>query len=103
MASHKGIGVNEVSTKCAFYAPSPARTDWNWYVTAADAVAGNVNYGRAWDDDLVLIGHLAGPFVVRGGGCDDGSNAGVLCSSLLTATLATTAGSVRCWSCSTLK
>ena len=81
MASHKGIGVNEVSTKCAFYAPSPARTDWNWYVTAADAVAGNVNYGRAWDDDLVLIGHLAVPFVARGGGCNNGGDAGVLYSS----------------------
>ena len=82
MASHKGIGVNEVSTKCAFYAPSPARTDWNWYVTAADAVDGNVNYGRAWDNDYVLIGHLARPFVVRGGGCSYGSSAGVLYSDI---------------------
>ncbi len=38
----------------------------------------NTKYARAWDNDNVLIGHSACPFVGRGGGCSNGSGAGVL-------------------------
>mgnify|MGYP000773893644 FL=1 len=82
MANHKGIGVNEVSSTFAFYAPSGTNENWNWFTSAANAVAGSVEYGYAWDGDLTIIGHLAYPFVIRGGYCDYGSGAGVLHSSI---------------------
>ncbi|MFR5509156.1 MAG: hypothetical protein ACLTKT_08195, partial [Clostridia bacterium] len=50
--------------------------------TAQEAVKGTQNYARAWDNDYVLIGHSAYPFVVRGGGCNSGSGAGVLGSNV---------------------
>ncbi len=80
MANHKGIGVNEVSSTFAFYAPSGTNGSWNWFTSAANAVSGSAGYGYAWDGDLTLIGHLAFPFVERGGYCDNGSDAGVLYS-----------------------
>ena len=85
MAKHKGIGVNEVSTSFSFYAPYTPGTEnnsqpWGWFKTAQEAVKGTQNYARAWDNDYVLIGHSACPFVVRGGGCNYGSGAGVLYS-----------------------
>ena len=82
MANHKGIGVNEVSSTFAFYAPSGTNGSWNWFTSAANAVSGSAGYGYTWDGDLTLIGHLACPFVVRGGGCDNGGGAGVLYSSI---------------------
>ena len=82
MANHKGIGVNEVSSTFAFYAPSGTNGSWNWFTSAANAVSGSAGYGYAWDGDLTLIGHLAYPFVIRGGYCSDGSGAGVLCSNI---------------------
>ena len=83
MAKHKGIGVNEVSTSFSFYAPYTPGTEnnsqpWGWFKTAQEAVKGTQNYARAWDNDYVLIGHSAYPFVVRGGYCGYGSVAGVL-------------------------
>ena len=80
MANHKGIGVNEVSSTFAFYAPSGTNGNWNWFTSAANAVSGSAGYGYAWDGDLTLIGHLACPFVGRGGDCGSGSYAGVLYS-----------------------
>ena len=80
MANHKGIGVNEVSSTFAFYAPSGTNGNWNWFTSAANAVSGSAGYGYAWDGDRTLIGHLACPFVLRGGGCNVGSGAGVLYS-----------------------
>ena len=80
MAEHKGIGVNEVASSFAFYAPSGTGSGWNWFTSVANAVAGSGGYGYAWDGDLTLIGHLACPFVVRGGYCHNGSGAGVLYS-----------------------
>ena len=80
MANHKGIGVNEVSSTFAFYAPSGTNENWNWFTSAANAVSGSAGYGYAWDGDRTLIGHLACPFVLRGGGCNVGSGAGVLYS-----------------------
>ena len=80
MANHKGIGINEVSSTFAFYAPSGTNGSWNWFTSAANAVSGSAGYGYAWDGDLTLIGHLAFPFVERGGYCDNGSDAGVLYS-----------------------
>ena len=83
MAKHKGIGVNEVSTSFSFYAPYAPGTEnnsqpWGWFRTPQQAMAGQQQYGGAWDNDYVLIGHSACPFVVRGGDCGDGSGAGVL-------------------------
>ena len=80
MANHKGIGVNEVSSTFAFYAPSGTNGNWNWFTSASNAVSGSAGYGYAWDGDLTLIGHLACPFVIRGGNCNNGGGAGVLFS-----------------------
>ncbi len=73
----------------AFYAPYTPGTEnnsqpWGWFKTAQEAVKGTQNYARAWDNDYVLIGHSACPFVRRGGGCSDGSFAGVLVSDVTT-------------------
>ncbi len=40
MANHKGIGVNEVSSTFAFYAPSGTNGNWNWFTSAANAASG---------------------------------------------------------------
>ena len=83
MAKYKGIGVNEVSTEFSFYAPFGTDTKnqtWGWFKTAQEAVKGTQNLARAWDNDYVLIGHSACPFVLRGGHCYHGSSAGVLYS-----------------------
>ncbi len=85
MAKYKGIGVNEVSTEFSFYAPFGTDTKnqtWGWFKTAQEAVKGTQNLARAWDNDYVLIGHSASPFVIRGGACYDGSLAGVLSSGV---------------------
>ena len=83
MAEHKGIGVNEVASSFAFYAPYGTSGNWNWFTSAANAVAGSVGYGYAWDGDLTRIGHLAYLFVIRGGDCGYGSGAGVLHSIII--------------------
>ena len=85
MAKYKGIGVNEVSTENSFYAPYGTDSNnqtWGWFKTAQEAVKGTQNYARAWDNDYVLIGHSAYPFVIRGGNCNNGSGAGVLYSDI---------------------
>ena len=85
MAKHKGIGVNEVSTEFSFYAPFETDTknkSWGWFKTAQEAVKGTQKLARTWDNDYVLIGHSAFPFVGRGGGCYNGSGAGVLDSDI---------------------
>ena len=82
MANHKGIGVNEVASSFAFYAPSGTGSGWNWFTSAVNAVSGSAGYGYAWDGDLTLIGHLACPFVRRGGDCASGSGTGVLSSNI---------------------
>ena len=85
MVKHKGIGVNEVSTEFSFYAPYGTDSNiqpWGWFKTAQEAVKGTQNYARAWDNDYVLMGHSACPFVVRGGDCNGGSYAGVLGSGI---------------------
>ena len=85
MVKHKGIGVNEVSTEFSFYAPYGTDSNnqtWGWFKTAQEAVAGTPKYARTWDNDYVLMGHSACPFVVRGGYCNNGSNAGVLLSNV---------------------
>ena len=86
MAKHKGIGVNEVSSSFSFYAPySPGTANnsqpWGWFTTVAEATAGTQKLATTWDNDYVLIGHLAAPFVGRGGSCDSGGGAGVLFSN----------------------
>ena len=85
MAKYKGIGVNEVSTENSFYAPYGTDSNnqtWGWFKTAQEAVKGTQSYAGAWDNDNVLIGHSAYPFVVRGGDCGYGSGAGVLNSHI---------------------
>ena len=82
MAEHKGIGVNEVSSTFGFYAPSGTGSGWNRFTSASKAVAGSISYGCAWNGDLTLIGHFAVPFIVRGGYCNGGSDAGVVYSSV---------------------
>ena len=87
MSKHKGIGINEVSTSFSFYAPYAPGTEnnsqpWGWFRTPQQAMAGQQQYGGAWDNDNMLIGHSAFPFVLRGGYCGHGSSAGVLSSSL---------------------
>ena len=69
LASHKGIGVNEVSESCSYYGKNSSNS-YTWIPS----------YTRTWNDDYVLIGHAACPFVVRGGSCANGSEAGVLSS-----------------------
>ena len=79
MANHKGIGVNEVLTEFSFYAPFGTNANtWGWFKTIQETVAGTQNHARAWDNDYVLIGNSACPFVIRGGHCTGGSSAGVL-------------------------
>ena len=87
MAKHKGIGVNEVSSSFSFYAPySPGTANnsqpWGWFTTVAEATAGTQKLATTWDNDYVLIGHVAVPFVKRGGDCYDGGSAGVLYSNI---------------------
>ena len=79
MASHKGIGVNEVTDEFSYYGAYNNETTntWNWFTTVDQPANKQVTYGRAWDNDYVLIGHAAKPFVVRGGSCDYSSGAGV--------------------------
>ena len=83
MAKYKGIGVNETSTEFSFYAPYTSGTQnntqpWGWFKTPEQAVAGTQNGATTWDGDGVYIGHAHYPFVIRGGHCTNGSNAGVL-------------------------
>ena len=91
MAKHKGIGANEVSAEISFYAPYGIENNsqpWGWFKTAQEAVKGTQNLARTWDNDYVLIGHSAYPFVKCGGGCGDGSAAGVLSSNVTDGTSA---------------
>ena len=79
----KGIGVTEMATEFSFYAPYTSGTQnntqpWGWFKTPEQAVAGTQSGTTTWDRDGVYIGHARSPFVVRGGGCDYGSGAGVL-------------------------
>ena len=82
MASHKGIGVNEVTDEFSYYGAynNGTKNTWNWFTTVDQPANRQVTYGRAWDNDYVLIGHAAGPFVMRGGNCDYSSGAGVFSS-----------------------
>ena len=68
----KGIGANEVSGSFSYYGVNSNKS-WAWFLTTTQT--GN---GRAWDSDLMNIGHAYGPFLMRGGsfGLDD--RAGVL-------------------------
>ncbi len=83
MKKHKGIGVNEVGTTfsfCAPYGDGKNEQQWGWFRTLQQAMSGTQEYGKTWDNDLVLIGNSDYTFVVRGGDCFSGSNVGVLYS-----------------------
>ena len=95
MAKYKGIGVNEMATENSFYAPySDTKDRWGWFKTVANATAGITSGGIAtsWDGDGVYIGHAHTPFVVRGGGCGNGSDAGVLQTNIADGTAHNTNG-----------
>ena len=80
----KGIGVREMASPTtntfSYYAPyGSTNGNWNWFTEVKDtSVSTGAGYGRAWDNDYVLIGHAYRPFVTRGGTFDYGSSAGVL-------------------------
>ncbi len=84
MAKHKGIGVNEVTDEYSYYGAynNGTTNTWNWFTTVDQPANREVTYGRAWDSDYVLIGHAAEPFVIRGGGCNYSSGAGVFNSNI---------------------
>ena len=85
MESHKGIGVNEVSSTFSYYGPyenSSGTKTWAWFTTAEQPANKQTGYARTWNDDYVLIGHAGCPFVKRGGNCTSNSGAGVLCSNI---------------------
>lgn len=85
MASCRGIGVNEVASSFGYYGAyvnSSGKNDWNWFTNAEQPNTKTVTYGRAWDSDLVLIGHSCKPFVKRGGNVNNGANAGVFYSNI---------------------
>ena len=74
LAKVKGIGVNEVASSHSYYGVNSSG-NYTWLINASDT---STNYGRAWDNDYVLIGHASYPFVVRGGTVYNGTAAGVL-------------------------
>ena len=87
MGKHKGIGVNEVSTEFSFHAPYAPGTEnnpqpWGWFMTIQQAMSGTYTAARTWDSDSVLIGHIAYPFVLRGGDWASSSGAGILSSNI---------------------
>ena len=85
MAKHKGIGVNEVASECSYYAPYDSKGNRGWFMTAEEpAKESGISQqtARSWDYDGVLIGHVAVPFVIRGGDCSSGNTAGVLCTNI---------------------
>ena len=89
MAKHKGIGVNEVASRCSFYAPylnSSGNTSWGWFTSEEEAAKNDKTakeeHAKSWDNDGVLIGHATVPFVIRGGRCYSDGAAGVLCTDI---------------------
>ena len=87
MANVRGIGVNEVASSFSYYGAYNNGTinKFDWFTDTEQPGNKVVTYGRAWDSDLVLIGHACRPFVARGGYCDDrAGSAGVLYSVITT-------------------
>ena len=89
MAKHKGIGVNEMTTTFSYYtAYQNTNGDYTrgWFIDPEVAAEEKTKeqyisgVARAWDNDLIRIGHSSVPLVVRGGGFYDGGSAGVFYS-----------------------
>ncbi|MFR2207932.1 MAG: hypothetical protein ACLS59_10375, partial [Clostridia bacterium] len=84
MAKHKGIAINEVNINgISFYAPGKSTdinpTPWLYYKTIEQSLIGTQNYySCSWDDDFVLVGYAACPFLLRGGYPTGNSHAGIL-------------------------
>ncbi len=78
LAKVKGIGVNEVASSHSYYGVNSSG-NYAYLINASDT---STKYGRAWDNDYVLIGHASNPFVLRGGFIYNGTNAGVLGTGL---------------------
>ena len=71
----------ETSNNYGFYGTwtnSGGTKTWNWYANMTDANANRVSYGTTWNNDFNLVGHASLPFALRGGGCGNGTGAGVL-------------------------
>ena len=84
MAQYKGIGVNETTTSFSYNAPyGTSGSSWGWYQTVKDTSTNTTQeFGRTWNSDYTLIGYASIPFVVRGGSCVNGTDAGVLYTNL---------------------
>ena len=89
MAKHKGIGVNEMTTTFSYYtAYQNTNGDYTrgWFIDPEVAAAEKTKeqyisgVARAWDNDLIRIGHSSVPFVIRGGYFISGGYAGVFYS-----------------------
>ena len=89
MAKHKGIGVNEMTTTFSYYtAYQNTNGDYTrgWFIDPEVAAAEKTKeqyisgVARAWDNDLIRIGHSSVPFVGRGSVFSSGGSAGVFYS-----------------------
>jgi type II secretory pathway pseudopilin PulG len=74
----KGIGVTETASSYSYYGVDK-NGNYNWLINENDE---DGKTSTTWNNDYVLIGHTSGPFVYRGGNCNSGSNAGVLCTGI---------------------
>ena len=84
MNKNKGIGINEVSKEFSFYAPygtNQNNQSRGWFKIVQQAIEGKQEYARAWNEDLMVIGHSETTFFRRGGYCDNKSGAGVLATA----------------------
>ena len=54
------------------------QTNVNWFTDVEQPGNKVVTYGRAWDGELVLLGHANDPFIKRSGVFSHKSSAGVL-------------------------
>ena len=80
MASIRGIGINEVASSFSYYGAynNGTTNKWNWFTDVEQPGNKVVTYGRAWDGELVLLGHANDPFIKRSGVFSHKSSAGVL-------------------------
>ncbi len=77
-------GNSTSDSKIQYYAPYDDKQNRGWFMTAEEPAKDkdiNQKYARAWDSDGVLIGHVAAPFILRGGVFHYIDTAGILCTS----------------------
>ena len=71
MALCRGIGANEVAGSFSYYGVN-SNGNLSWMLTTTQ-----YGYGRAWDNDYMLVGYALYSFQICGGNCDTVSQAGV--------------------------